>query len=81
VKDLPIPYEKLEQIATSGSPLLLRSIGRLYGLGEAEQNALARGRIPGWSLLLVGIGGGFVAGALAYRTWPGALGKVLGKGK
>ena len=78
--NLPLPYDQLEQIATSGSPLLLRSLGRLYGMGTAEQDALVRGRIPGWALMLVGLGGGFIAGAMVYRTWPDAMAKVLGKG-
>lgn len=75
---LPIPYEQLEQIATHGSPLLLRSMGRLWGMGTAEQDALVRGRFPGWALMLVGLGGGLVAGAMVYRKWPKVIGKVLG---
>ncbi len=75
---LPIPYDQLERIATHGSPVLLRSVGRIWGLGIAEQDALARGRVPAWAIAVLAVSGGFVAGALVYRKWPGPVNKVLG---
>ena len=74
----PIPIEQLAEVAKHGSPAMLSAVGRLFGLGQGEQQALVNGKFPAWSVLLVGLAGGFVVGAYAYRKWPSAMGKVVG---
>lgn len=73
-----IPYEQVVELAQNGSPLLVRSAGRLLGLGAAEQQALTTTGIPRWAVLTVGLGLGFFVGAWAYRRYPKPLARLVG---
>jgi hypothetical protein len=74
-----IPYDTLHKVATQGSPVLLRAVGRLAGLGAAESEQLMNGGIPKWAIAVVGIGAGFIAGAWAAQLWPSHMKKVVGR--
>jgi hypothetical protein len=56
--------------AESGSPALVHAFGRVFGLGQAERDALSKGAVPGWALVTLGLAAGFVAGVQVYRRWP-----------
>ncbi len=66
--------------AQHGSPGLVAAIGRLYGLGQAERDALAGGRIPGWAWAVLGMGAGVVIGVRVYRKWPRKVPKLIAGG-
>jgi len=77
-----IPVEALGQfgtIAKNGSPLILSSVGRLFGLGEAEQSALVRGEFPRWSIFVIGLGLGAVGGVFLQRKFPEYVNKAIGR--
>jgi len=79
---MQIPVEAIGhigQVARNGSPLLLNSMGRIFGLGDDEQKALARGDFPRWAVLLIGIGAGVAAGVYVQRKWPSQVSKVVGE--
>lgn len=76
----PRQIEQLGRIAQGGSPAVLEAAGRLFGLGDAEREALARGGVPAWAWAVVGVGVGVVAGVRAYRRWPGRF-PVIVKGE
>jgi len=61
----------------NGSPLLLSAVGRVLGLGQDEQRALADGKIPGWLWLTVGLVGGTLVGIQIYKRWPERVPDVL----
>lgn len=69
---------RIGRIAQHGSPLLINSMGRLFGLGETEQQALAKGEFPRWAIFVLGIGAGLAAGVFAQRRWPATVSKVTG---
>jgi len=48
-------------IAKNGSPLLLNAVGRAFGLGTDEQQALVTGQIPWWLIGVVGVAVGAFA--------------------
>lgn len=50
-------------------PAVLSGIGRLFGLGQVEQQALTGGKFPRWAMVVVALGAGVVAGAYAQRKW------------
>lgn len=72
---------QVSQIAQGGSPLLLRAVGRVFGLGEVESAALTQGRIPGWVFLAGGLVAGVVAGARIQKRWPRALPQIVRGGR
>ena len=71
---IPASYEIARDVAANGSPLLLQAVGRAFGLGAAERQALAGpgkgGGVPGWFWLTAGLAIGVVAGVRVYRAWP-----------
>lgn len=76
-----IPVEAIGQfgsIAKNGSPLILSSFGRLFGLGADEQRALLKGDFPRWAVLAVGVGIGLVGGAYLHKKFPAQVGRVIG---
>jgi hypothetical protein len=69
---------KMAQNATKdGSPGLLTAVGRVFGLGQAEQNALVSKGVPGWLWLVGGLGVGVVVGIQVQSRWPRRVPKVL----
>jgi hypothetical protein len=74
---MDFPAHTVVEVAQHGSPFLLNAVGRMLGLGQAEQQALARGEFPRWAVLTIGIGLGALVGVYAHRRWP-EVGKVFG---
>ncbi len=75
---MEIPVQDIAAVAKHGSPGMLHAAGRIFGLGQAEQQALVRGRLPRWLLFTVGIGGGVLLGIYADRRWPQQTRKLMG---
>jgi|GEM_PF-2340943 len=78
---MQIPLEAVGQlgsVAKNGSPLLVNSLGRLFGLGQEEQQALVKGEFPRWAVFALGIGAGVIAGVLVQRKFPSQVSKVFG---
>lgn len=66
-----LPYAEVAEIAKNGSPMLLQAVGRAFGLGAEERDALrTRGSIPWWFWTAAGLAAGFVVGVRVYRAWP-----------
>lgn len=72
------PIDTIANVAQNGSPVLLEAAGRVFGLGTDEQTALARGALPGWAILGIGLVAGVALGVYAHRTWPQQAGKIIG---
>lgn len=66
-------------MAESGNPAVLTAAGRLFGLGQAEQQALVSGGMSKWTVLLIGIVAGSVVGIYADRKWPGYTAKFFSR--
>lgn len=65
-------------LAESGSPIIVSSFGRLFGLGNSEQAAFARGELPRWAAFGLGaVAGAFVA-VMLYRKAPTSFQKIAG---
>lgn len=62
--------------ASNGSPFVLNAVGRMFGLGQAEQDALLRGDMPRWAVFTIGLVAGTAAGMYAYQRWP-EVGRVF----
>lgn len=76
---IPIDSQQMADIAANGSPMLLRSVGRIAGLGHGEQTALANGGIPSWAVGVACLVGGVFLGAYMARRWPAAMQRVVGR--
>jgi len=61
------------EAANQGSPQILHAAGRVFGLGDAERDALAKRSFPAWAVGLLGISVGILAGAAIQRRWPGKI--------
>ena len=74
-----IDYAAVARVAESGSPILLRALGRLYGIGANERDALgAEGTgVPPWAWAVLAFGAGIVAGARVQKRWPGKLPEII----
>lgn len=60
----------IQQLATRGTPVVLEAVGRLAGLGQAEQGALLEGKVPFWLLLAIGVTAGWAIGVQSQkRGW------------
>jgi hypothetical protein len=71
---------KFVERAQEGSPLLLKAVGRAFGLADPEMDALKKGNLGGWFWMVLGLGVGVVVGARAYKAWPARFPKwVVGK--
>jgi hypothetical protein len=68
-----IDYAKVISLARDGSPLLLGAVGRVVGLGQAEQRAITSGRVPWWTIAGLGLALGFIAGARVERKFKGRM--------
>ena len=66
---------EIQKLAVQGSPKLLNAVGRVFGLGQAEQQALSQGKFPVWFWITSGLIVGAGLGIYVERTWPG---KVFG---
>lgn len=73
--------QQVAKAGADGSPLLLGAVGRLCGLGAAEQRALGRGGVPGWLWGVLGVGGGVMLGAVLYRRYPSQMDAVMPGGR
>ncbi len=70
----PIPStQQVRSFTSEGSPLLLRAAGRVFGMGQAEQQALMTGQIPWWVPTLAALAVGVVVGSRVQRKYPKAL--------
>jgi hypothetical protein len=67
------------QIAQNGSPQILHAAGRMFGLGEAEREALSQGQVPRWAIGVLGLSVGLVAGIAIHRRWPKTADKMMGR--
>ena len=65
-----LPVADILSATQHGSPMLLKAVGRAFGLGDAERTALRAGDVPVWLWVLGGAAVGVVAGVKAYQTWP-----------
>ena len=75
-----VPVRDIARVAKDGSPTLLYGVGRLFGLGAAERQALfGGGGVPGWALLAVGLTAGAVIGVAAHRRWPQHAERLIGR--
>jgi hypothetical protein len=72
-----IPPEEIIDTLQNGSPMLLNAAGRMLGLGEGEQQALAAGAFPKVALVGLGIVGGVLLGLYVGMRWPGIARKVF----
>lgn len=73
-----IPPQVMAQVAANGSPELLSSFGRLFGFGNAEQQALVKGEFPRWSFFALGAALGIAAGIAVQRRYPETIRKIVG---
>lgn len=75
---MQIPAEAVMRAATNGSPALISSVGRLFGLGEGEQSALIRGEVPRWAVFALGAVAGAAIGIFVQRKYPEQVSKFVG---
>lgn len=80
--NLPIGLDQdkliaMASIAKEGSPFLLKSLGRVVGLGDSEQKAILDGKIPWWAWAGLGLGVGFLAGARIERKYSGKIPAII----
>lgn len=75
-----IPYGQVARVAKDGSPLLLQALGRLYGIGPAERQALgADGTgVPTWAVAILALGVGVVVGARVQKQYPQYVPNMIG---
>ncbi len=78
VHGIDVPNEQLVGLVRDGSPFLLGSLGRLFGLGQSEQGALVRGEVPRYAVLGLGLVVGFAVGVLIYHHYPETMSKAVG---
>lgn len=68
----------LQQLSQMGSPALLKAVGRAFGLGDAEQQALKNGNLPAWFWVTIGVLGGVVVGIQVQKRFPNKVPEFLG---
>lgn len=66
--------------ASDGAPGAVKAVGRLFGLGQNERDALARGGVPGWAWAALGLGVGIIAGVRIHKSWPNKVPKFIAGG-
>jgi hypothetical protein len=69
---------ELHTIATKGSPTVLHVVGRAFGLGQTERDALARGAFPAWLWIVLGGVVGVAVGVQVQKRWPRQVTKLTG---
>ena len=72
-----VPMNEIQEIARNGSPQILHMVGRAFGLGQDERNALTQGKFPVWFWIATGGLVGIVAGMYAHKKWPNQIDKFL----
>lgn len=60
----------------SGSPAILRSVARVWGLGENEIQAITNDGIPSWAIVLLSGIGGVLIGIAIQRRYPKATARI-----
>lgn len=67
-----IDYGRVAMAAKEGSPLLLRALGRLYGLGPSERAAFGQNGsgVPTWAVTALALGVGLVVGTRIQKHYP-----------
>jgi hypothetical protein len=75
---LEVSPEQMSETLQNGSPMLINAAGRMLGLGDAEQSALAAGGIPKTALVVLGLVGGVLAGLYVGKRWPSITRRVFG---
>ena len=75
--NLPFSGADLSRMASKGSPSMLRFVGRAFGLGTAEQDALVQGAFPGWFWAVLGAVGGAYGGVQLQRHYPRLVARIL----
>jgi len=75
----PSNVAQLAEVAKNGSPLLLQAVGRVFGIGPSERQALgATGfGVPTWTWLLLGLGAGIVAGVRLQKSYSKYIPKLV----
>jgi hypothetical protein len=66
----PVPHDLVAGALENGSPGLLRAVGRAFGLGQADQEAMAQGAVPPWLWLVLGVGAGVAVGVQLQKRAP-----------
>jgi hypothetical protein len=66
-------------VAQNGSPLLLSALGRLYGIGPGERQALGEDGtgVPTWTWAMLAFATGCVVGARFYKSYPGYVPEII----
>lgn len=76
-----VSYSDLERLSNDGPDLIMRGLGRVFGLGPAERRALAGKTntpgVPGWAWATLAFGAGFVAAARIERRWPDRIPELV----
>jgi hypothetical protein len=75
-----LPLGQLAGVVQNGSASVLKFAGRAIGLGDAGQEALAKGKVPWWAISIGALAIGVVAGIQWESRSPGSVPKFL-KGK
>lgn len=70
--------QAVAKFADSGSPALVSSFGRLFGLGQEEQAALVKGNIPRWAVFALGAVAGAALAVVVYQQAPSQFSKIAG---
>lgn len=78
---VPVPVALIQETVSQGSPGLVRTFGRAFGLGQAEQTALAAGAVPWWLWVTFGVGVGVIAGVQLQKRAPKYASYVGGGGR
>lgn len=68
---------EVQELAAKGSPKLLSMVGRAFGLGQAEQQALVKGNFPTWFWVTAGLTIGVVVGIQVQKRWPDKVPTVI----
>jgi hypothetical protein len=71
--------QSIQSLSEVGSPALVSSFGRLFGLGSDEQRALAKGEVPRWAVFALGALAGSVVAVALYKRAPGVFQKISGE--
>lgn len=79
MNDFASQAQALAAFSESGSPALVSSFGRLLGLGQDEQAALARGQVRGWTIFALGVIAGAATAVAVSRRAPKFFQKLSGE--
>jgi hypothetical protein len=68
--------QKAAHVMNSGSPVLLRSMARLWGFGDTDIEQLGSSGVPIWAVVTLAGVAGIVVGITLSRKFPKQLSKV-----